>query len=250
LFWLLAWRDIKVRYKQTVLGVAWAVLQPLLTMLVFGVFFGRFAGMERTVEGGLPYSVYVFAALLPWQLFASVVAQAGNSLVSSQALITKVYFPRLLLLLAPIGVATVDFLLSFFVLLALMAGYRLVPGAELATLPLLLLMAMAAGLSVGVWLAALNVEFRDVRHAIPFLIQFWMFASPIVYPSAIVPPAWRVWYSLNPMVGVIDGFRWALLGTTAPGASTLLASGAAMVVLLVTGLLYFSHRQRSFADSV
>ncbi len=247
LLYFLVWRDIKVRYKQTLLGAAWAVLQPLLTMAIFSVIFGRLAGMP---SDGIPYPVFAYAALLPWQLFSHALIDSGNSLVAHQNLITKVYFPRLVLPLASILAGLIDFAIAFVILLVMMAWYGIVPGIAIVTLPLFLLMTLAAALAAGSWLSALNVQFRDVRYTLPFLAQLWLFATPIAYSSSLVPERWRALYGLNPMAGVVEGFRWALLGKTAGPGPMLLASVAAIVLLLAGGLLYFRRMERQFADLV
>jgi len=245
--YLLAWKDLKVRYKQTVLGAGWAVLQPLLTMVVFTVFFGRLGGLP---SDGLPYPVFTYAALLPWMLFAHGLSQASQSVVAHQDLITKVYFPRLLLVLAPFGVGLVDFAIAFGVLLVMMLAYGLVPGPALLAVPLFVALAVLAAVAVGVWLAALNVRYRDVRHAVPFLVNVWLFASPVAYPASLVPERWRLLYGLNPMVGVIEGFRWAIVGGSGPSCAVVGASLAVTVFLLVSGVLYFSRLEQTFADVV
>ena len=209
LLYFLAWRDIKVRYKQTVLGAAWAILQPDLTMVVFSVVFGR---LLQAPSDGIPYPIFTFCALLPWQLFAHALTQSSNSLVSNERLITKVYFPRLVIPISAILAGLVDFGIAFVVLLGMMLYYGIVPTAAIVTLPLFLLLAVATALAVGLWLSALNVQYRDVRHTIPFLTQIWLFATPVAYASSLIPEPWRAWYGLNPMVGVVEGFRWALLG--------------------------------------
>jgi lipopolysaccharide transport system permease protein len=245
LLYFLVWRDIKVRYKQTALGAAWAVLQPVLTMLVFTVFFGRLA---KVPSDGIPYPVFVYAALLPWQLFAFALTESANSLVGNQNLIKKVYFPRLVVPLASVLAGLVDFGIAFLVLLALMLYYGIVPTFAIAVLPLFLLLAVATALSVGLWLSALNVQFRDVRYTIPFLTQFWMFATPVAYPSSLVPERWRAWYGLNPMAGVVEGFRWALLGKSGSPGPLLWVSGLVVVLLLIGGLAYFRRVEATFAD--
>lgn len=245
LLYFLVWRDIKVRYKQTALGAAWAILQPVLTMLVFTVFFGRLA---KVPSDGIPYPVFVYAALLPWQLFAFALTESANSLVGNQNLIKKVYFPRLVVPLASVLAGLVDFGIAFLVLLALMLYYGIVPAFAIAVLPLFLLLAVATALSVGLWLSALNVQFRDVRYTIPFLTQFWMFATPVAYPSSLVPERWRAWYGLNPMAGVVEGFRWALLGKSGSPGPLLWVSGLVVVLLLIGGLAYFRRMESTFAD--
>src|SRR5438105_538553 len=205
----LAWRDIKVRYKQTALGAAWAILQPVMTMMVFSIFFGRLA---KVPSDGIPYPVFAYAALLPWQLFAFALSESANSLVASQNLIKKVYFPRLVIPIASVLAGLVDFAIAFVVLIGLMAYYGIRPTAAVAALPLFILFAVVSALSVGLWLSALNVQYRDVRYVIPFLTQFWMFVTPVAYPSSLVPEKWRTLFGLNPMSGVVEGFRLALLG--------------------------------------
>lgn len=243
----LVWRDIKVRYKQTALGAAWAILQPVMTMVVFSVFFGRLA---KVPSDGIPYPVFAFAALLPWQLFAYALSESGNSLVSNQNLITKVYFPRLVIPIAAVLAGLVDFAIAFVVLLGLMFYYRIVPTAAVVFLPLFLLLAVMTALALGLWLSALNVKYRDVRYTMPFLTQFWMFATPVAYPSSLIPEQWRALYGLNPMAGVVEGFRWALLGKAQSPGPMLAVSGAAVVVLLIGGLMYFRRTESTFADVV
>ena len=246
LLYFLVWRDIKVRYKQTALGVLWAVLQPLLAMFVFTLFFGRLA---RMASDGVPYAVFNLAGLVPWTFFVFGLNEAANSVVGSRHLITKVYFPRLAVPLAPVLAGLVDFAIAFLLLQVVMAWYGLLPGVRAVFVLPFLLLAFATSLGVGLWLAALNVLYRDVRYVLPLLSQLWLFATPIVYPSSLVPAQWRPAYGLNPMVSVVDGFRWALLGTPAPGA-TLLMSSLAALVLLTTGALYFRRIERTFADIV
>jgi lipopolysaccharide transport system permease protein len=247
LLYLLIWRDVKVRYKQTALGAAWAILQPLFTMIVFTIFFGRLA---KVPSDGIPYPVFCFCALLPWQLFSRALSESGNSLVANQGLITKVYFPRLIIPLAAVLGGLVDFGVSFVVLLAMMFYYGIVPNIAVLTLPLFLLLAIMTALAAGLWLSALNVNYRDVKHTIPFLVQFWLFATPIAYPSSLVPEQWRLLYGLNPMVGVVEGFRWALLGKVGGVGPLVLVSVIAVVVLLVGGLIYFKNMEKTFADVV
>ncbi len=247
LVFFLAWRDISVRYKQTVLGAAWAVIQPLFTMLVFSIFFGGLANMP---SDGLPYPVFSFCALIPWQLFAYSLSESGNSLVANQNLITKVYFPRVVIPLAATLGGLLDFLIAFLVLLALMLFYGITPTAAIWTLPLFVLLAIAAALGAGLWLSALNVEYRDVRYTIPFLTQLWLFLTPIAYPASLVPADWRVLYALNPMVGVVEGFRWALLGSGSAPGPVFAASIVATLLLLLGGLFYFRRMERTFADKV
>lgn len=241
----LAWRDLKVRYKQTVIGVIWVIGQPLLLTVTLAVFFGHFAGIP---SNGIPYPLFVFGALLPWSLFASGVTQSGQSLLNNPALVTKVYVPRLLIPMAPILVGLVDFAVGFAVLALLMVIYGVIPGVGLVVLPLFVLMTVLTAFSVGVWLAALTADYRDLRHALPFLMQVWLLATPVVYPSSLVPPRWRLVFGLNPMTGVVEGVRWALFGGQAFPAGLLAVSLTVMTVLLVTGLTYFKRRERGFAD--
>ncbi len=243
----LVWREVKIRYKQTALGVAWAILQPIFTMVVFSVFFGR---LGRIPSDGLPYPVFAFTALVPWQLFAFALSESSNSVVANQRLVTKVYFPRLIMPMAAVSVGLVDCCLSLVVLFGLMFAYGVTPSSALWTLPLWTLLAMMAALSVGVWLAALNVRYRDIRYVLPFLTQLWLFATPVAYPSSMVPAAWRSLYALNPMVGVVDGFRWALLGRTPAPTATVAASCLAMTVIFAGGLFYFRKTERTFADVI
>jgi lipopolysaccharide transport system permease protein len=249
LFYFLAWRDILVRYKQTFIGVAWALIRPFLTMVVFTVVFGQLAKLPS--EGDAPYPIMVFAAMLPWQFFASALAECSNSLIQNSNLISKVYFPRLVVPTSAVIVSFVDFLISGVILLGLMAWYNAVPSWRIVTLPLFVAIAFAAAMGAGLWLAALNVQYRDFRYVVPFLVQFGLYISPVGFSSAIVPQQWRLLYSLNPMVGVIDGFRWAIIG----GDVTLYWAGFGLssllvAVLLVTGILYFRRMERTFADII
>lgn len=247
LLYFLTWRDIQVRYKQTALGVAWAVLQPVLTMLIFSVVFGRLANLP---SDGLPYPVFSFAALLPWQLFSGALTRAGTSLVGSANLLTKVYFPRLIIPFSAVAAGLVDFAIAFVVLIVLLLYYGITPGIAVLWVPVLVLFALASALAVGLWLSALNVKYRDVQHLIPFLVMAWMYASPVAYSANLVPNGpWRIVYALNPMTGVIQGFRWALTGGPAPG-QMILVSALVVVVLLVGGLFYFRRMERVFADVV
>ena len=247
LLYFLVWREVKVRYKQTVLGVAWAVLQPFLTMVVFSLFFGHLA---RVPSDGVPYPVFTYVALLPWQLFAGALTGATSSLVGSQGLISKVYFPRLLVPLGSTLSSLVDFGVAFGVLALLMLYYGLVPGPAVVALPAFVLLAIATALSVGLWLSVLNVRFRDVRYIMPFLAQLWLFVTPVAYPSSLVPPSWRVIYALNPMVGVVDGFRWALLGRGGALEVSTLVSVGVVAVLFAAGLRYFQRAQATIVDLV
>ena len=247
LVWFLIWRDIKVRYKQASLGIAWAVIQPVMTMLVFTLIFGRLAQLP---SDGLPYPVFTFTALLPWQLFSGALTGSANSVVNSASLISKVYFPRLVIPIASVMATLVDFSISFGVLLGLMAWYGISLRLAVVVLPLLVMLALAIALAVGLWASALNVRYRDVRHVMPFVVQFWLLASPVAYSTSLITsPAWRAVYSLNPMVGVIEGFRWAVLGATPP---SLLVVPSVFVtgVLLAGGLFFFRRTEASFADVI
>jgi lipopolysaccharide transport system permease protein len=247
LLYFLIWREIKVRYKQTALGVSWAIIQPFFTMVVFSVFFGWLA---KVPSDGLPYPVFAYAALLPWQLFAFALGESSNSVVANQRLITKVYFPRLIMPLAAVCVGLADFLVAFGVLIAMMIYYRLAPTSAVWTLPIWVLLAVVTALAIGLWLSALNVRYRDVRYTLPFVTQLWLYATPVAYPSSVVPERWRPLYALNPMVGVVDGFRWALLGQTARPGATVAVSASVVFLLLLGGLWYFRRTERTFADIV
>ena len=247
LLYFLTWRDIKVRYKQTVLGAAWAIIQPFFTMVVFSLFFGRLAKMP---SDGIPYPIFSYTALVPWTFFANGLNQSSNSLISSARLITKIYFPRLAIPIATIFAGVVDFVLAFIVLLGMMLAYGIVPTANIFWLPLFLLLALITALGTGLWLSAMNVQFRDVRYSVPFLTQFWLFATPIAYPSSLLSEPWRTLYGINPMVGVVEGFRWALLGTTTAPGPIILVSSLVALALLVSGAFYFRRMEKSFADVV
>jgi lipopolysaccharide transport system permease protein len=247
LLFFLTWRDIKVRYKQTALGAAWAVIQPVFMMVVFSLFFGKLGGIP---SDGLPYPVFVFCALLPWQLFAFALSESSNSLVSNQNLITKVYFPRLVVPISAVLGGLIDFCIAFVILLGMMAYFGIVPGAAVLALPLFVLLAVATALGVGLWLSALNVQYRDVRYTIGFLTQFWLFATPVAYPSSIIPGRWRWLYGLNPMAGVVEGFRWALLGKAEAPGPLLAVSVGVVVLIFVSGLYYFRRMEETFADRV
>ena len=242
----LVWRDLTLRYRQTVLGAAWAILQPLATTIVFSLVFGRLARMP---SDGVPYPLWSFAGLLPWMYFANGLTQASMSLVGSANLITKVYFPRLAIPLAATLAGLLDFAIGLVVLAASMALYGVVPGPAMLLLPLIVLLAVAAAVGVGLWLSALNVQYRDVRFAVPFLIQFWLFATPVVYPSSLLPGAWRAVAGINPMAGVVELFRWAVLGPP-PSAPLVIASCAMIAVVLVTGVLFFRRVEERFADVI
>jgi lipopolysaccharide transport system permease protein len=247
LLFFLTWRDVKVRYRQTVLGAAWAVIQPFFTMVIFSLFFGRLA---RVPSDDVPYPIFSYAALVPWTFFASGLSQASNSLVGSANLIRKVYFPRLVVPVSAIMSGVVDFVLAFVILLGMILFYGVVPTMAVVWLPLFLLLALVTSLGAGLWLTAMNVQFRDVRYAVPFLVQAWMFATPIAYPSSLLDEPWRTLYGINPMAGVVEGFRWALLGTgTAPGP-IVIVSALVAVGLLVSGAFYFRRMEKTFADVV
>lgn len=247
LLYFLIWRDVKVRYKQTALGIAWAVVQPFFTMVIFSLFFGRLAKMP---SDGVPYPLFAYCALVPWGFFANGLNMGSNSLVESANLIRKVYLPRLTIPIATVLSGGVDFLVSFLLLLGMMTYYGRMPGIAVVWLPLLLLLGLVTALGVSLWLSALNVQYRDVRYTIPFLTQIWMFATPIAYPSSLVPEAWQPLYGLNPMVGVVEGFRWALLGTATRPGPMLIVSSLAALAILITGTMYFRYAEKTFADVV
>jgi len=247
LLYFLTWRDIKVRYKQTVLGAAWAIIQPFFMMVVFSLFFGRLAHVP---SDGLPYPVFAYCALLPWQLFAHALGESSNSLVANERLITKVYFPRLLVPISSVLGGLVDFAIAFVILLLMMAWYGIRPSWAIVALPGFILLAIASALGTGLWLSALNVRYRDVRYTLTFLIQLWLLATPVAYPSSMIPERWRALYGLNPMAGVVEGFRWALLGKS-EGPGALLAVSVVMVILVfIGGLFYFRRMEAEFADVV
>jgi lipopolysaccharide transport system permease protein len=247
LVYFFVWRDFKVRYKQTIIGAAWAVLQPVLTMVIFTLIFGYFAKLP---SDGVPYPVFAFTALLPWTYFAQAITRSGTSLVGDSNLIKKVYFPRLIIPLAAVVSPLLDLFVSFLVLLAMMIWYGISPTSGVVALPVFLVLALSSALGVSLWLAPLNAKYRDVGHTIPFLIQLWMYASPVVYSVKLVPEKWRLYYGLNPMVGVIEGFRWALLGTDRPAFHTITISAFAILVLLASGIVFFKRMERSFADTI
>jgi lipopolysaccharide transport system permease protein len=245
--YFLIWRDIRVRYKQTALGAAWAVIQPLFTMLIFSIFFGRLA---KVPSDNLPYTLFSYSALVPWMFFATGLSQASNSLVSSSNLITKVYFPRLVVPMAAVLAGLLDLAISGVTLLFMMAYYHCGATAHVMWVPALLLLALVTSVGVSFWFSALNVKYRDIRHVLPFVVQLWMFATPIAYPSSLVPEKFRVFYALNPMTGAIEGFRWALLGTnTAPGVMLVVSSTIAVLVL-IGGAYFFRRMETTFADVV
>ncbi|OGO36125.1 MAG: phosphate ABC transporter permease [Chloroflexi bacterium RBG_16_57_11] len=255
LVYFLTWRDVKVRYKQTTLGAAWAILQPFLTMVVFSVFFGRLA---KVPSDGVPYPIFSYTGLLPWGLFTKALTDAGRSLVAHRAMITKIYFPRLAIPIASVLGGVVDFALAFLVLIGMMLYYNYAPNSTyhveitpaLLTLPLFLLLAIITALGVGLWLSALNVMYRDINYIIPFLTQFWLFITPVAYPASMIPEQWQMVYALNPMTGVVEGFRWALLGTVEAPGPMLAVSSTIAILGLVTGLFYFRRMERDFADTV
>ena len=247
LLYFFIWRDVKVRYKQTALGLAWAVLQPFFTMVVFSLFFG---GLAKMPSDGVPYPIFAYTALLPWTFFAHGVTQSANSLVTNANLINKVYFPRMAIPIAAVLAGLADFLPAFVVLVGMMFYYGIYPGTQIIWLPLFVLLATIAALGVGIGLAAINVHFRDVRHTVPFLVQSWLFITPIAYPSSLLPEKWRTLYALNPMVGVVEGFRWALLDTEPAPGPILWVSAAAALALLFTTAFYFRRLERTFADVV
>ena len=246
LLFFLVWRDIKVRYKQTALGAAWAILQPLLSMIVFTVVFGRLA---KVPSDGIPYALFTYTALVPWQLFAYALTESSSSVVLNERLITKIYFPRLVIPLASVLAGLVDFSIALPLVAGMMLWYHRTPSWVVLTLPFFMILALATALGVGLWLAALNVQYRDVRYTLAFIVQFWLFASPVAYSATLVPVRWRLWYGLNPMAGVIQGFRWALLGAPAPGAM-LAVSTVVVMMVLIGGLYYFRRMERTFADVV
>jgi lipopolysaccharide transport system permease protein len=246
LAYFLVWRDLKVRYKQTVLGVAWAAVQPVVTVIVFSVVFGRLADLPSDT---VPYPVFTLAALLPWQLFSSAFSNAANSVVGSASLVSKVYFPRLIVPIASVMTTVVDFGIWLILLAALMLWYGVAPTIHVVWLPLLILAALAVAFGIGLWVAALNVRYRDVRYLLPFVLQIWLFATPVAYSLELVPPAWRLLYGLNPLVGVVQGFRWALLGSEAPGA-LLLMTVVITAISIAFGAYYFRRTEDYFADLI
>lgn len=248
LFFFLSWRDILVRYKQTTIGVAWSFIRPLLTMIVFTIVFGKLAKLP---SNGVPYPIMVFTAMLPWQFFANSLTESSNSLIDNSNLLTKVYFPRLIVPAGSVIVSLVDFFISLGILFGIMAWYRFIPDARMLLLPLFLALAFMASFGAGLWLSALNVRYRDFRYVVPFLVQFGLYISPVGFSSAIVPEKWRLLYFLNPMVGVIDGFRWAVLGDAFPVYwSGMFLSASLTLLMLIGGLLYFRNMERSFADVI
>jgi len=247
LLFFLVWRDLKVRYRQTIIGIGWVVLQPLMTMALFTAVFGNFA---KIPSDGVPYPIFTYSALLPWNLFATSLTRGTESVVGNAQLISKIYFPRLLLPISGILSPTVDFAISFVILAVMMIWFRTLPTWGVLALPFFLILALLTALAVGLWLSALNVRYRDVGHTIPFLVQLWMFASPVAYPVSLVPERWRVLYSLNPMAGVIEGFRWALLGKESPDFEVIVISSMMVTTLLISGVVFFKHTERTFADVI
>ena len=247
LLMLLAWRDVSVRYKQSAVGIGWAIIQPLLMMIIFTIVFGRFAKLPSE---GIPYPIFTYCALLPWNYFARSLTDSSNSLVGSAHLITKVYFPRLIIPLSKVFAGLVDFGVAFVILLVMMVWYGIMPNMGILLLPVFILIAMLTSLGIGLWLTAINVKYRDVVFVVPFLAQFWMYASPVAYSMTIVPEKWQWLYGLNPMVGVIEGFRWAMLGKAPPDPAVMLLSVFIIFLILVSGLFYFKKMEKTFADIV
>ena len=247
LLYFLIWRDLKVRYRQSAIGVGWVILQPLMTMVVFTAVFGKFVGVP---SDGLPYPIFIFSALLPWTLFANSLTRGSASVVGNTQLVSKIYFPRLILPLSGVLSPVADFAVAFVILIGMMVWFGISPTWGILALPLLVLLAILTALAIGLWLSALNVRYRDVGHAVPFLVQIWMFMTPVTYPVSLVPEKWRLLYSLNPMTGVIEGFRWALLGQQSPDFAVITVSAVMMFTLLVTGTVYFRYTERTFADVI
>lgn len=249
LIYFMIWREVKVRYKQTMLGAAWAIIQPVLTMIVFTFLFGRIAKLPT--DGNIPYPIFSYTALLPWQLFSAALNQASRSLTSNQNMVSKIYFPRLVLPLASVLSGLVDFAIAFVILIGLMVYYRVTPSINaIWALPLFLLLAVATALGVALWLAAINVKYRDVNYALPFMTQFWLFLTPVAYSASLISDKWQVVYSLNPMAGVVNGFRWALLGVGAGPDAGLWTSVGIAVLILFSGLYYFRNMEKTFADTI
>ena len=247
LLYFLIWRDLKVRYKQTVIGAGWAIIQPLMTMVIFTLVFSKFA---KVPSDGLPYPIFAYTALLPWIYFSQAISRSSTSVVGGANLIRKIYFPRLIIPISAAVAPLVDFAIAFVILLGMMVWYGTAPNWGVLALPLFLLLALVTSLAVTFWLSALNVVYRDVSYIIPFLTQIWMFASPVAYPVSLVPEKWRLFYSLNPMVGVIEGFRWALLGKESPDFGVMVLSTAVVLVIFLSGIVYFKHMERTFADII
>ncbi|HYI14558.1 MAG TPA: ABC transporter permease [Thermomicrobiales bacterium] len=247
LLYFLIWSDLKLRYKQTSLGAVWAVLQPFLTMVVYSIFLGRLA---RVPSDGIPYPIFVYTALVPWTFFSNALTQSSLSLIRHERVITKVYFPRLIIPVSAIGGGLIDLGISFVLLVGIIIYYGIIPGIAILLLPLFVLLATVTALAVSLWLSALNVQYRDVRYTVPFITQVWMFVTPVIYPASLVPERWHVLYGLNPMAGVVEGFRWSLLGQDNPSIPILLASASMTLVILIGGLYYFRRMERTFADVV
>ena len=247
LIYFLTWRDLKVRYKQTALGAGWAILQPVLSMVVFSIFFG---GLLNVDSGDVPYPIFSYAAILPWGVFAKALNDTGRSLVSNRAMLTKIYFPRMVIPLASVFSSLADFLIAFIVMLGLMYYYQIAPTSNIWTLPLFLLLAVITALGVGLWLSAMNVLYRDIGYMIPYITQLWFYLTPIVYSASEVPERWQFFYALNPMVGVVEGFRWALLGTSDPPSPMIGVSAVIALILFISGMYYFRRMERTFADMV
>jgi lipopolysaccharide transport system permease protein len=248
LFYFLSWRDILVRYKQTVIGIAWSLIRPLLTMIVFTIVFGKIAKLPSQ---GVPYAILVFAAMLPWQFFSNALSECSNSLITNSNLISKVYFPRLIIPASSVIVSFVDFLISFAILIVIMVWYRFMPDWKIVTLPLFVILSFGAAMGAGLWIATFNVKYRDFRYIVPFIVQFGLYISPVGFSSSIVPEKWRLLYSLNPMAGIIDGFRWAILGKTSEIYWTgFIISVAVVMVLCISGIWYFRKTERVFADVI
>jgi lipopolysaccharide transport system permease protein len=247
LLYLFTWRDIKVRYKQTMVGASWAIIQPFIAMVVLTIFFGKLA---KVPSEGIPYPIFAYSALVPWTYFVNVLTQSSNSVVNNRAVITRVYFPRLIIPMTTVVTGLLDFVIAFVILIGMMLFYGIVPTMALWTLPFFVLLAIATALGIGLWLAALNVKYRDVGFTLPFLTQIWLFATPIAYPSSLVPEPWRAIYGLNPMAGVVEGFRWALLGKTHPPTMLLAFSVIVVIALLIGGIYFFRYKEDTFADVV
>jgi len=247
LLYFLVWRNVKVRYKQTIIGSAWAIIQPLMAMLIFTVIFGGFA---KIPSDGLPYSIFAYTALLPWGYFSQAVTGSSASLIGNSNLVRKVYFPRLIIPMAEVAAPLIDFFVAFLALLVMMAWFGIAPRWSVLALPLFLLLALMTAFAVGLWLSALNARYRDVGHAVPFLMQIWLYASPVVYPVSLIPEKWRLLYSLNPMVGVIEGFRWTLLGKEVPAVGVIAVGAAVVVALLLGGIIFFKRMEQTFADVI
>lgn len=244
---ILAWRDVSIMYKQSIVGIGWVIIQPVMTMIIFTIIFGKFAKLPSE---GVPYPIFTYCALLPWNYFARSLSGSSNSLVGASHLITKVYFPRLIIPLSKVFSGLVDFCIAFVILIVMMVWYHISPTGGIFFLPLFMLVAMITSLAVGLWLTALNVKYRDVQFVVPFLTQFWLYASPVAYSTSIVPVKWQWIYALNPMVGVIEGFRWALLGKSAPNTEMILLSSGIVLLIFVSGLYYFKRMERTFADII